>query len=62
MAMGVGVTGAALLDAVTGVSSVFVGLVSTDSLCSYLCFARFDLAPFLIGNAKRFRKAKLGVF
>ena len=61
--MGVEVTGVlTLLGGVTGVSSVVVGLVSIDCLCSSLCFAHFDLAPCLIGDAKRFPNSKLGVF
>ena len=63
MGTGVEVTGVlALLGGVTGVSSVVVGLVSMDCLCSSLCFACFDLAPCLIGDAKRFPNTKLGVF
>ena len=63
MARGVEVTGVlAMLGGVTGVSSAVVGLVSMDCFCSSLCFARFDLAPCLIGDAKRFPNAKLGVF
>ena len=55
--MGVGVTGILpLQDGVTGVSLV---VESIDCLCPFLCFARSDLGPCLIGDAKCYLKLNL---